>query len=126
MIGIDLVDVARIAEMNCDKFINKYLTTQEQEYLKTKNTLGVKGKESEYNYTLAGIWATKEAVLKALGVGLNVNFDIKEIEIFHENSGKPFVILSKNIQNKFKIDKNRVEISISHDAGVAISIVKIG
>ena len=44
--------------------------------------------------TTAGLFAAKEAVAKALGTGFS-GFWPNEIEIIHDKTGKPYVLLHK-------------------------------
>ncbi|MCL2847894.1 MAG: holo-ACP synthase [Firmicutes bacterium] len=115
MIGIDVVSIERIAEkIKTPSFINGVFTTSEINYYKQK------GEKAE---TLAGIFAAKEAVVKALKVGLV--FRPTYIEICHEVSGMPYVVLYNNakevITEKFGTLPH-LHISISHDGGVAVAV----
>ncbi len=81
MVGIDIVEVARIAkavERHGDRFLNKVFTEEEIEY--------VEGKKGAHQ-SLAGRFAAKEAFIKALGV----KPDWKEIQV-SEVKGKPFIL----------------------------------
>ena len=124
MVGVDIVEIKRVANANIkNAFINKVLTNLEQEYLQTKSTV-VNNMFSEYDCTLAGFWAAKEAVLKALEIGLVTN--LKHIEILHKPNGAPYVNLHKSFCNKYNISNNtNISISISHDAGMAICVCYI-
>ena len=122
MLGIDIVKVDRIGKLNSrDNFIKKIFSNDEKKYLEKKNYS---------NETIAGMFACKEAVLKVLGVGIgSINFS--EIEILHEESGKPYVRLSekaKKILRNKSLSEN-LEISISHERefriGVCIGKYKI-
>lgn len=124
MVGIDIVEIKRIKNLNDNgKLENKILSDREKDYLKSKSTKVVLDREfSEYDSSLAGFWAAKEAVLKAFGVGIkNINF--KHVEIMHKESGAPYVKINKNLLDKIcqKAPKN-IEISITHDGGLAICI----
>ena len=124
MIGIDIVEIKRIKELNIGGRLEKrILSSREQEYLNKKSTNVVGSKLfSERDNSLAGFWASKEAVLKALGIGIN-EVNLKEVEILHKPSGEPYAEVSKNI---LKISSNKpsnsMQISISHDAGIAVSV----
>ena len=124
MIGIDIVEVKRIKELNKDgRLEQRILSTREQEYLNKKSINVVLGKTySEKDNSLAGFWASKEAVLKALGIGIN-NVNLKEVEILHKSSGEPYGEVSEKIW-KFagKKPAKNIKISVSHDAGLAVSV----
>ena len=119
MVGVDIVEVERVVKANKNGAIEKkILTKQEKEYLSTKSTTVV-NKFSERDYSLAGFWAAKEAVLKALELGIIV--DLKQVEIYHKPNGAPYVKLAEDVCVRHNIDKNiKIELSISHDAGVAV------
>ena len=103
MIGIDIVDIRKFSKKASDKFLKKIFTKSELSYSSNKeNSL----------QTLAGIFAAKEAVIKANN--LNLAYILrKKIEILHKNS-KPVAY----INNKSIIG----DISISHDGNYAIAI----
>lgn len=110
--GIDIVKIERIGRLYLKysaKFLEKVYTNNEIEYIKVKN----------YSIeTMAGIFASKEAVSKALGTGIG-KIGWKDIEISHNESGKPYVKLLK----KNKLDIVSLELSISHEKDYAIASV---
>ncbi len=119
-IGIDIVDVKRIAKANKKGlFANKILSIREQQELLQKSDLFKCGKFSDKTNSLAGKFAAKEAVLKALGCGLG-KYNLAEIEILHKPSGQPYVKLSGITAKKLK--DIQFEISIAHDAKLAIAV----
>ncbi len=96
MIGIDLVEIARIVK-DIDRLANKILSLEEiEEYSK----LNLLKRKAEY---VAGRWAAKEAIYKALNE--QKGYDYKDFSILNLPSGKPYV--------KSSIALN-IEISISH------------
>ncbi len=103
MIGIDIVDVARITkaiEKYGEHFLEKIFTVEEIAYAKKKRRTGE---------TLAGHFAAKEAFIKAMGRAL----PWKDMEVCHEE-GRPFI----RFQNK-RYDG----VSISHEHTYAVSVV---
>ncbi|HEY8893021.1 MAG TPA: holo-ACP synthase [Clostridium sp.] len=119
-VGTDIVEIRRIKKAmdSNDKFLEKIFTTIELEYLRNRNL------RAEY---VAGRFAAKEAVAKALGTGFR-GFDFKDIEIDRTTLGKPIVIL----KGKAKLIANKegqcyVHLSISHgeDSAVAYAIVEV-
>lgn len=111
-VGLDIVLVSRFnGIINNRNFINKVFTNKEIEYIKNTN----------YNVsTIAGIYASKEALLKSIKKGIN-DYNIKDIEILHDSNNAPYI----KLHNKIYIDyKNKSFcVSISHDGNYAISIV---
>jgi len=103
MIGIDIVDVARITraiERYGERFLNKVFTAEEINYAREKRRIGE---------TLAGHFAAKEAFIKAMGKSL----PWKDMEVNHEE-GRPFIMFQK---------KRYDGVSISHERSYAVSVV---
>ena len=117
MIGIDLVEVQRIKEAlnKNNNFLTKILTEAELNYVEN-----LQNKELH----IAGFFACKEAVMKALEDCKKNGFT--EIEIFHKASGKPFVELYGNAKNVFEnIGLKNIEVSISQEKNYATAICQI-
>ena len=86
--GIDMVDCARLAEAigrHGERFLKRVFTATELDYCL--------GKRRELEH-LAGRFAAKEAVLKALGTGWRGGVNWTDIEVFNEPSGQPRVKLT--------------------------------
>lgn len=108
--GIDIVYIPRFEKIkNNQIIINKIFTSTEIDYFNKK------GIEST-----AGIYAAKEAFLKALGLGIG-DIDLKDIEILHKDNGAPYLKLYNSAKEKAK-DFN-LSLSISHDNDYAIASV---
>ena len=111
-VGIDLVEVARFENKN-QSFFQRLFSKNEIEYCTSrKNT----------SQSFAGHFAAKEAVMKALGAGIDT-ISFEDIEILHLSSGKPIVNLfgtAKTLLAQFNI--KHIEISISHTDGLATAI----
>lgn len=103
-IGTDIVEISRIAKATKSRgFLAKCFTQTE---IGRCNARGVTANEN-----FAGYFAAKEAVAKALGTGFR-GFLPRDIEIYHDDLGKPFVCLAEHI-----IIPNgtiSIHISISH------------
>lgn len=104
-VGIDIVDIARFEKINLkteDIFFKKVFFEKEIEYcFSFKNP---------YPH-LAGIFAAKESISKALGVKL---FPFAEVEIRHGKDGEPIAFYNGK--------KLSVNISITHTDTVAAAI----
>jgi holo-[acyl-carrier protein] synthase len=119
-VGIDIVEIRRIksAMEGNDRFLEKIFTATELEYLKSRNL------RVEY---VAGRFAAKEAVAKALGTGFR-GFDFKDIEIDRTTLGKPIVILKGKAKLIAKKEgQYNIHLSISHgeDSAVAYAILEV-
>jgi holo-[acyl-carrier protein] synthase len=105
-VGTDIVEVARIKSIlqrYQDRFLNRIFTPNEQAYCL---------KYQEPAPHLAGRFAAKEAVVKALGTGFKYGLTWLDIEICHDSEGKPCVIVSPTVTHLF--DHPILFISISH------------
>ena len=113
MIGIDLVENKRIKKaLKNPNFLPRILTEKEIEYVNSYKN------EVEH---IAGFFAAKEAVMKALENCKQISF--KEIEILHKSSGKPYVVLCKKAKEKFlSFGYKNIEISISQTQHFATAI----
>lgn len=122
-IGTDIIEIDRI-KLKLDKnenFIKKLFTEEEIRYF-NKRKLNPE--------VIAGNFAAKEAVSKALGTGIR-GFSFKDIEILRDKLGKPIVTLhneAKKIANEICSEFNnyKIHISISHskENAIAYSIVE--
>lgn len=111
--GIDMVEIERFKLTNYEKFLEKYFTINEIEYVLSK---------TNKFQTIAGIYASKEAVLKAFKVGIGNGISLKQIEIAHFNN-IPFVTKNEVIKKLISDENlNEIDISISHTENLAISI----
>jgi phosphopantetheine--protein transferase-like protein len=119
-IGIDLVDITRIKVIISKwdvHFLHKIYTSPEIKYCDSKN----KNRFQSY----AGLFAAKEAFVKALGTGFRY-IKWKEIEIKKDNLDKPIICLSgkaSEIVSKRRI--TAINLSISHTKQLAIAQVII-
>jgi len=114
--GVDIVEISRIknaAKRWKRTFLKKIFTDKELEYSNEKI--------SSYQH-LAARFAAKEAVLKALGSGLTSRMEWKDIEIWNEESGKPNVRLSGEVERvSKKLNVKDILISMSHTRTYAVA-----
>ncbi|MDX1415088.1 MAG: holo-ACP synthase [Candidatus Promineifilaceae bacterium] len=112
-VGVDIIEVARI-ERSLDKlgqqFLDRIFTHLEQSYCDGRAE------------RLAGRFALKEAVAKALGVGIG---DIRwqEIEVLNDERGKPVLTLHGNArQLADELGLHSWSVSMSHSETNAIGM----
>ena len=112
-IGTDIIEINRIEKviMRTSSFIEKSFTNNEIEYFKLK---GLKGN------VIAGNFAAKEAISKALGTGFR-GFGLQAIEILRDELGKPVANLSHKIYKLLDIKEFKIHVSISHSNENAIA-----
>lgn len=116
-IGTDIIEVARIKailDRYPDRFLNRVFTPDEQAYC-------LKRKEPALH--LAGRFAAKEAVVKALGTGFSQGLSWLDIEIRHDSKGKPCVALSPMAADMFDHPTLHVSLSHCHHYATAVAIV---
>lgn len=119
--GIDILKIERIKEkIENQSFYNNCFTDYERQYALTKQC---KTDENKKYQTLAGIFSGKEALLKAIGSGVkNLNY-LKQIEITHEESGRPVVNVWGEVGDIIKsLNCSTIDISISHDGEYAVAV----
>ena len=112
--GIDLCEIARMAPLlENAHFLERVLTEGERAYLA--------GKGRGAAQTLAGLWAAKEAVLKALGTG--IRFPMTDVEILHGEDGEPVCVLHG--EALAASGGAAVSVSVTHEAGMAAAVCVI-
>lgn len=114
-IGTDIIEIDRIdkAIKSNPAFLKKMFTEKEIE----------KFKENKFRVeSIAGNFAVKEAVSKALGTGIR-GFAFKDIEVLRDDLGKPIVNVSNNIKELIGTDKYLFNVSISHNKTTAVAFV---
>ena len=107
MLGVDVVDVARLSS-SLDRFPaleERLFSEEERSYCRSF---------PEPAERFAGTLAAKEAVIKALGLGSLVAW-ARRIEVSRDEHGAPSVEVRGG-------PGRRVEVSISHDGPVAVAV----
>jgi holo-[acyl-carrier protein] synthase len=116
--GTDIVEISRIRKLlkrNSAEFLFRVYTESE---LKES---GTKKNSAEY---LAGRWAVKEALSKALGCGIGTDCNWKDISTTNDSRGAPKVQLSGTASKTAKTKSFRkIHVSISHEKHYACSTV---
>ncbi|MEO3946522.1 holo-ACP synthase [Gorillibacterium sp. CAU 1737] len=121
-IGTDLTEISRMEEVlqrpSRDRFLARILTEQERAALSLKvgqldNTLDGGKRAAEY---VAGRFAVKEAVSKALGSGIGACLGFQDILVTAERSGRPVCRVSAEALHRLGLDPAsvRIHISITH------------
>lgn len=118
-IGVDIVEIPRL-EMSLQRsgeiFMNHVYTNQERANVPSNATARL--------CYLAGRWAAKEAVSKALGTGIGSACTMQDIDIINDDLGQPVIQLSGSAADT--AEKKGVKfwhISISHEKGYAVAMV---
>ena len=101
-----------------------------KQYLDLVNTVLTNGeKRTNRIECFAKRFAAKEALSKALGTGIREGIDFKNIEIYNDKNGKPFIKLNGNakkyLKKKLKRKKYNIFLSLSDDKPWACATVII-
>ncbi|MBU3133839.1 holo-ACP synthase [Clostridium gasigenes] len=112
-IGTDIIEIERI-----EKGIktNKHFLDK----LFTKNEILLFESKAMRSEVIAGNFAAKEAVSKALGTGVR-GFSFKDIEILRDELGKPVAKLNEKVEKVLGNKGYNLNISISHNNLSAIA-----
>jgi holo-[acyl-carrier protein] synthase len=121
-IGVDIVEIDRIKRAcRRKRFLERFFTHQELSGI-DKNKMAI------FFQRLAGKFAAKEAVAKALGTGFRY-FRWREIEILNDHNGKPYAVLSGRAEEILKsggFEKILVTISHCRDYAIAFAVARGG
>lgn len=102
-LGVDIVEIERIRHaMRHPRFIERILTPAEREFCITP-------------MQVAGRWAAKEAVAKAVGLQLTWH----DVEILPDELGLPN---AKVASHHFDPSRLRLKVSISHERSNAVAV----
>ncbi|OYY57455.1 MAG: holo-ACP synthase [Sulfurovum sp. 28-43-6] len=110
-IGTDIIQISRIEKALSqfgDKFTQRFLQPDEIKLV-------------QKSASIAGFWAAKEAIAKALGCGIGRELSFHDILLNKDARGKPTFTLNHDALMKYPIQTS--SLSISHDGGFAIAVV---
>jgi holo-[acyl-carrier protein] synthase len=117
-IGLDLVNIARveaIARRWQDRFLQRVYTEDERR--------ASFGRAWPYA-SLAGRFAAKEAMLKALGTGWSAGVSWQDIQVLNEVGGRPVAtVRGRTGVLVQQAGVTRIHVSLSHDGDYAIAEV---
>lgn len=117
--GVDLIEISRIRraiERHGERFLARVFTPTEILYSR--------GRVAE----LAVRFAAKEAVSKALGIGVRVlardGIDWRDVEVLNDMRGKPFVrLMGRAAERAAELGLSEWAVSLSHSRDHAIAFV---
>ena len=117
-IGIDVVEVARIAAAAArhgENFLARLFTPAERAYCDAKKSPAI-------HY--AARFAAKEAFLKAMGTGLSDGLAWRDMEVVNGPNGKPELKLAGRAAELFRQNcLSGIFLSLSHDGNLAVASV---
>ena len=115
-VGIDLCEISRMEKLLEEgRFLERFFSAEEQTYIRDRGRMAAS--------SMAGIFAAKEALVKALGTGFT-DTSLSDIRVLHEKSGAPYFALTGSIAGHMS-QKNitSLHLSITHEAGIAAAVV---
>lgn len=116
-IGTDIIEIDRIAQISPERFSRRILNEDELIYYSHSKRI------VEH---LAGRFAAKEAISKALGTGIGAELSFRDISIIKDEKGAPRVQLSKQVMDYFFPNRNaKIHLSISHSRRYAVATAVI-
>lgn len=133
-IGVDLVSFSRIEELYSqfgEKFENRILVDSEIMLLNDIKACSNHTPIDKFKVIgfLARRFAAKEAISKALGTGIGERISFKDIEVYSDKAGKPYVkILNKKLTLLQLSETSNIQLSISDeksDAAIAFAILEV-
>ena len=102
-LGIDIIEIERIREaMKNPRFLERVLTPAEREFCTTPQRV-------------AGRWAAKEAVAKAVGLDLSW----QDVEILPDEVGQPCARIASRHLDPSRL---KLKVSISHERNNAVAV----
>lgn len=120
--GLDMVDIGDFSRLFCEpavNFLDRYFT---------KDELAAAGGGMTRMQKLAGRFAVKEAVMKALGVGWGSGVAFTDIEVITLETGAPTIMLKRKLA-ELEQERGIVGwfVSVSHTSATAIaSVIALG
>jgi holo-[acyl-carrier protein] synthase len=121
--GVDIIEIARIARLvRRQPFPAKIYTQDEADACRAEGLSALR-----MDSRLAGLFAAKEAVMKALGTGWTRGAAFSEISISHTEAGQPQANLTgttKAIAEKIGVEKIFLSISHTRDHAVAVVVLE--
>lgn len=122
-VGTDIVNIDRIADIlnkNGQQFIDRICRDSEKDYVASNEKKELK---------LAKIWAVKEAAVKALGTGFACGIGFHDIELRHDDLGKPELVFLGKAKEILMLKSNNCDanvwVGLSDDKPFAQAVVII-
>ncbi|AIQ56645.1 holo-ACP synthase [Paenibacillus borealis] len=118
-IGMDIISISFVEQMmaKCGElFMQQYFSKEERELFTCK-----KRHAADF---LAGRFAAKEALLKAIGTGMNCELGWNEMEFLNHASGQPYLVRSRGLETYVQ-QQETVHVSISHHGDYAAAFIII-
>jgi holo-[acyl-carrier protein] synthase len=119
-VGTDIVEIARIAaavERFGDRFVDRILGPEERRRYDAR-----KARSAQRGLAfLSTRFAAKEAVSKAIGLGLHSPMTWRAVEIVNAPSGKPEVLAHGELAEFLRRGRLRLSVSVSDEREIALA-----
>lgn len=114
-VGVDLCDIGRMEKLlKTDAFLKRYFAPEEAAY--------IRGRGAVMASSLAGLFAAKEAFVKALGQGFR-EIPLSDIIITHTDQGAPYYApIGRAREALAGRGIVHCHLSISHEGGMAVAL----
>ena len=116
-IGVDIIELQRIEQTVSrfgTRFTRRILSAAEQDNM---------SRRPDATAYLAGRFAAKEAVMKALGEFFDSGVQLRDIEILNDGEGRPHVRLPQRLRDTLHTKTILLSISHSKDNAVAMAVI---
>ncbi|WP_040949594.1 holo-ACP synthase [Gorillibacterium massiliense] len=116
-IGTDLTEIDRVRSLLArpkvgERFLCRVLTVSERQAAEVKSQ-----RLAEF---VAGRFAAKEAVVKALGCGIGQAVGFQDIEVLADPAGRPVCTLSPAARRRLNLEEAAIlHVSITHSSSMA-------
>lgn len=113
-IGLDLCEIARMGNENARAmFTERFFNAEERAYVEARGAAAAQ--------SAAGIFAAKEAALKALGCGIAL--PLTDVGVTHDEAGAPRYRLCGEAAAKMAaLGGKAMHLSITHEGGMAAAM----
>ena len=113
-IGLDLCEIARMGNENARAmFMERFFNAEERAYVEARGAAAAQ--------SAAGIFAAKEAALKAMGCGIAL--PLTDVGVTHDEAGAPRYRLCGEAATKMAaLGGKAMHLSITHEGGVAAAV----
>lgn len=114
-VGIDLCEISRMESLLSNgRFLARFFSMEEQAYIQSRGRTAAQ--------SMAGVFAAKEALTKALGTGLSGG-EMRDICVLHDEKGAPYYALrGKWAALAEERGVRAFYLSISHEGGMAAAV----
>lgn len=117
-IGCDISDLQRFAPLVEDaRFLHRILTSSERAILSTQNP-------SRKIQWLAGRFCAKEAIAKALGVGIGAEFSFQDVSILTTDRQAPHCVWAEGALTRWGALTTHLSISHSDHQIIALAVLE--